>query len=124
MDKTYAQGYVPTVKNGSTTIILPLIGQTYDGKVTITADLGAASGSPFVFGNYSQVANGGSPYVFALTIPLAPGRINGAYPVILNADYLDISGMRTTQSFTVYVTITDGKTPVNPNAPAHQERKR
>ena len=117
MDKTYAQGYVPTVKNGSTTIILPLIGQTYDGKVTITADLGAASGSPFVFGNYSQVANGGSPYVFALTIPLAPGRINGAYPVILNADYLDISGMRTTQSFTVYVTITDGKTPVNPNAP-------
>lgn len=80
MDKTYAQGYVPTVKNGSTTIILPLIGQTYDGKVTITADLGAASGSPFVFGNYSQVANGGSPYVFALTIPLAPGASTALIP--------------------------------------------
>lgn len=117
MDRTYQQGYVPRVADGRVYIILPLLGETYDGKVTVTADLGAASGSPFVFGNYSQVANGGSPYVFALTIPLAPGRINGAYPVILNADYLDISGMRTTQSFTVYVTITDGKTPVNPNAP-------
>ncbi len=39
------------------------------------------------------------------------------YPVILNADYLDISGVKVTQSFTVYVTITDGKAPIDPNAP-------
>lgn len=41
MSKTYAQGYVPLISNGHTYIILPLVGQTYDGKVTVTANLGA-----------------------------------------------------------------------------------
>lgn len=123
MSMTYAQGYVPTVQDGKVSIILPLVGQTHDGKVTITADLGATTDTPFVFGNYSQLAAGGSPYIFSLVIPLASGRINGAYPVILNADYLDNTGAKVTQSFTVYVTITDGKTPIDPNAPITPEKE-
>ena len=55
MDKTYQQGYVPRIVNGCCYIIFPLIGETYDGKVTVTADLGATADSPFVFGNYSPV---------------------------------------------------------------------
>ena len=51
MDKTYGAGYVPRVVNGCCYIIFPLIGETYDGKVTVTADLGATADSPFVFGN-------------------------------------------------------------------------
>ena len=39
MDKTYQQGYVPRILNGYCYIIFPLIGETYDGKVTVTADL-------------------------------------------------------------------------------------
>ena len=41
MDRTYAQGYVPRIVNGRAYIILPLLGETYDGKVTVTADLNA-----------------------------------------------------------------------------------
>lgn len=109
MDKTYEQGYIPKVENGKVSIMLPLLGKTYDEKVSITADLGTTQNSPFVFGNYSQTADAkDGAYIFRLEIPLAPGRINGAYPVTLTADYLDITGNQAQQNFILYVTITDG----------------
>lgn len=112
MDKTYEQGYIPKVENGKVSIVFPLLGKTYNEKVSITADLGTTQNSPFVFGNYSQTADAkDGAYIFRLEIPLAAGRINGSYPVILNADYLDTSGNLAQQTFSVYVTITDGKNP-------------
>lgn len=116
MNKTYENGYIPIVKDGNVSIVLPLIGKTQDGKVTLSADLGQTTGSPFVFGNYAQTREGGAPYVFTLTIPLASGRINGVYPVTLSASYLDANGSLMTQTFIIYVTITDGSEPVDPNA--------
>ena len=116
MTKTYENGYVPVVKDGTVTIILPLIGKTQTGEVTLTADLGATTDSPFVFGNYAQTAKAGEPYVFTLSIPLSKGHINGVYPVTFTASYLDANGALAGQTFIVYVTITDGKTPVDPNA--------
>ncbi len=121
MDRTYAQGYVPRIVNGRAYIILPLLGETYDGKVTITADLGATANSPFIFGNYSQTVGGWGRYVFVLEIPLLSERINGSYPVTLKADYLDVLGQQKQQTFTVYVTITDGKNPPDPNDVPKQE---
>ena len=90
MDKTYAQGYVPTVVNGTATIFLPLIGLAYYGEVTLTADLGPSEDNPFVFGNYSQTLYGRGRYVFKLDIPLKSDRINGVYPVELTAVDLDL----------------------------------
>ena len=121
MDKTYQQGYVPRIVNGCCYIIFPLIGETYDGKVTVTADLGATADSPFVFGNYSQTAAGWGRYVFMFEIPLVKGRINGSYPVTLRADYLDVLGQQKQQSFTVFVTVADGKNPPDPNDVPKQE---
>ena len=121
MDKTYGAGYVPRIVNGRAYIILPLLGETYDGKVTVTADLGATADSPFVFGNYSQTAAGWGRYVFMFEIPLVKGRINGSYPVTLKADYLDVLGQQKQQSFTLYVTISDGKNPPDPNDVPKQE---
>ena len=121
MDKTYGAGYVPRIVNGCCYIIFPLIGETYDGKVTVTADLGATADSPFVFGNYSQTAAGWARYVFMFEIPLVKGRINGSYPVTLRADYLDVLGQQKQQSFTLYVTISDGKNPPDPNDVPKQE---
>ena len=121
MDKTYQQGYVPRIVNGCCYIIFPLIGETYDGKVTVTADLGATADSPFVFGNYSQTAAGWGRYVFMFEIPLVKGRINGSYPVTMKADYLDVLGQQKQQSFTVFVTVADGKNPPDPNDVPNQE---
>lgn len=116
MNKTYENGYIPIVKDENVSIVLPLIGKTQDGKVTLSADLGQTTDSPFVFGNYAQTRESGAPYVFTLAIPLASGRINGVYPVTLSASYLDASGSLMTQTFIIYVTITDGREPVDPNA--------
>ena len=121
MDRTYQQGYVPRIVNGCCYIIFPLIGETYDGKVTVTADLGTTADSPFVFGNYSQTAAGWGRYVFMFEIPLVKGRINGSYPVTLKADYLDVLGQQKQQSFTVFVTVADGKKPPDPNDVPKQE---
>ena len=122
MDRTYQQGYVPRIVNGCCYIIFPLIGETYDGKVTVTADLGATADSPFVFGNYSQTAAGWGRYVFMFEIPLVKGRINGSYPVTLKADYLDVLGQQKQQSFTVFVTVSDGKKPKDPDAKEAAEK--
>lgn len=121
MEKSYAQGYVPTVVNGTATIILPLIGLAYYGEVTLTADLGAPEDNPFVLGNYSQTLYGRGRYVFKLDIPLKSDRINGVYPVELTAVYLDLYGDQVEQSFTVNVTITDGEDPPDPYATPEPE---
>ncbi|MDL2235842.1 hypothetical protein LJC07_06830 [Christensenellaceae bacterium OttesenSCG-928-L17] len=121
MDMTYEQGYLPRVENGVATIVLPLTGRTYDSRVHLRADLGEPTGSPFVLGNYQQTLRGRSPYVFRLDIPLASNRINGAYPVVLTANYLDSNGAQQTQDFTVYVSITDGKAPADPDAALPKE---
>ena len=121
MALTYAQGYVPTILNGRVYIVLPLLGQTYDGRVTVTANLGETQDSPFIYGNYSQTAAGYGKYVFGLEIPLLMERYSGTYPVELRADYLDVTGKQASQTFPVYVTITDGKTPPDPNEAPRQE---
>lgn len=125
MAKTYAQGYMPLVKDGKAYLILPLLGDTYDERVSVTLDLGQTTDSPFVYGNYSQTRSAwNSAYVFSFEIPLEKGRYNGSYPIIANAAYLDAEGNPATQSFTVYVTITDGATPPDPNDIPKQEAEK
>ena len=112
MDLTYEQGYMPVVENGFAYLTLPLLGETYDEKVTVTLNLGSPSSSPFVFGNYSKtVSPEDGVYVFTFAVPLSGSRINGTYPVILTAKYLDNRGSQAQQDFTLYVTITDGSNP-------------
>lgn len=116
MESTYEKGYIPKVSGGKVNIILPLLGKTYDSKVTVTADLGATNENPFVLGNYSQTEQEkDGVYLFHFEIPLAKGRVNGAYPVTLTAKYLDVAGNQAQQDFTVYVTITDGLDPASQN---------
>lgn len=54
MENTYEKGYIPKVSDGKVSIILPLLGETYDGKVTVTVNLGAANDIPFVLGIENQ----------------------------------------------------------------------
>lgn len=118
MENTYEEGYIPKVSGGKAYIILPLLGETYDDKVTVTVNLGASSDTPFILGNYSQTEREKEgAYLFQFTIPLASDRMNGAYPVTLTAKYLDVAGNQAQQDFTVYVTITDGSNPTVPTTP-------
>lgn len=123
MEKTYSQGYTPTVANGVATIVLPLItsGTIADDTIRATPNLGSAEGSPFVFGNYqrsislsNQSINNGTGtincYYVRFELALAAGRKNGVFPVVIDIEAFDANGDEIEQSFTTYVTITDGST--------------
>lgn len=128
MSKSYTSGYVPTIKDGKVTIVLPLVYQGTEGIVdniiTVKPDLGATSGSPFVFSNYemnvtlgNNAVNGTATtvpsYLVKFTLPLAKGRTNGVYPVTINTKFNATTTGEIVQSFKVFVTITDG---IDPNA--------
>ncbi len=123
MQKSYKDGYIPTIKDGHVTVVLPLVGKTYDDKVNLTANLGSTTDSPFVFGNYNQTVSGESLYVFTLVIPLSANLYNGTYPINLEADYIDLNGQKSSKTFTLYVTITHGKNPPDPNEQVKEPEK-
>ncbi len=123
MTKSYAAGYKPTAANGKTTIVLPLVDTSGAGilgdSVVARINLGDTSGSPFVYANYEKTValadnpvGGGastvSSYLVQFDIPLASGRINGTYPTVIDVSYTTAAGVMYTDSFTVYVTISDG----------------
>lgn len=127
MDKAYQAGYSPIVSNGTAVVVLPLLVSTAlkDNSLTVTPSLGTPGSSPFVFNNYqknvtlaNQPVNGGtgtvSCYLVRFDLALASGRIDGSYPVVIDASGQLPDGTPVTASFTAYVTVTDGK---DPNAP-------
>ncbi len=121
MNKSYSEGYIPSVDNGTATVILPLTisdPSKIKSDINLTVGLGDAASSPFVFGNYDkkiQVTSGSGPYIVTLTLPMVADRTMGRYPVTITASYAadDGSGTPTavSQAFTVYVTVSDGKDP-------------
>lgn len=124
MDKSYQQGYTPTVKNGKATIVLPLLATAnMQGSALLASpNLGNTDGSPFAFQNMQltvtkapHAINGGtatqSAYLVRFELALVPGRLNGVYPVGIDVQANGPDGTVIQQSFTAYVTITDGKDP-------------
>lgn len=131
MEKTYAQGYVPTTANGSARIIIPILaeGTLKDNTMRAALNLGDAQSAPFVFKNYEKniklqtvKVNDNSKeiaaYVADFTVELKAHRTNGSYPVILQVDAKDEKGADVKKEFTVFVTISDG---IDPDAPTTTE---
>lgn len=124
MDKSYSTGYIPKVEGNKAIIVLPLI---YSGDeaiigniITSSLELGSTTGSPFVYANYEKdislkdnpTKNSSiSSYLIEYEIPLNDDRYSGTYPIIINTTYSTITNSNIMDSFTVYMTITDGKDP-------------
>lgn len=122
MDSPYKSGYVPTVKDSTAVIVLPLIatGSFIDNELTVTPNLGTTSNSPFIYENYQKTVTldeydiSGekvSAWLVRFDLPLSDNRYNGVYPVTVTAEGRTPNGTAVTQMFTVYVTITDGTDP-------------
>lgn len=124
MGKAYQDGYTPTVAEGRVTLVLPLTadGDLKDDQLTASMDLGAGENSPFVYENFRkvfplqemQVTGAGSTrkiYDVRFELSLSPDRYNGTYPVTVLVEARDTAGNPFSQSFTIYVTVTDGKDP-------------
>lgn len=124
MDKTYQEGYVPTVANGKAILVIPINsdGDIKDSTLKTSLNLGDAQNAPFVIKNYQKdvtllthKVNDGkavaSSYLIAYTLDLKSDRVNGSYPVVLSIKGEDVNGNNLQESITTYVTITDGKNP-------------
>jgi len=124
MEKTYQNGYVPTVANGKATFILPLLGETQGNMIRVTPTI--ATDGPFVYGNYqfelrrssvsAQDQSLHEVFLSQLDLALSPSRYNGIYPVDFVVDYKNTNGEAVQQTFTLRVKITDGKNPPSENS--------
>jgi len=123
MEKSYSQGYLPTVAGGNADIVLPLLSAAVTDTLTCAVNLGDPASSPFVYKNYEKQFNKKS-YTFGIktvtyypvefSLELAKNRINGYYPVTLTISGITDGGEAFTQEFTLYVQINDG---IDPHAP-------
>ena len=122
MDKAYEDGYVPKVENGFMYIVLPMLsnGNIYQNRIKVSLGLGSGASSPFVMANYEKTfemetvtpKNSNEEkelFLIEFTVKLSSERINGVYPVAVNISGYDDSGTPIDCSYTIYVTITDGK---------------
>jgi len=123
MENTYKDGYMPSVKDGTVIVVLPLIanGNIKGNIIAAALDLGDTATSPFVYKNYQKTIsmqyNATSEgitvatYLVRFDLPLASGRVNGVYPVTIQIQAQGTDGSPIQQAFTSYVTIADGKDP-------------
>lgn len=122
MDMAYEDGYLPRISDGVMTIVLPLkcSGSLWDDKLDTSISLDTSSSSPFVVENFRKTfclgsvtpKNSSDPqdvYLVTYEVRLSEERRNGTYPVAITASGFDASGNAITTTFTLYITITDGK---------------
>ncbi len=98
-------------------IVLPLLGSTFHQTIRVTPELSADG--PYVYGNYqfdlkrksATTTDGKTMEVFLirLDLPLNATRYNGTYPIPFRIDYVSTDGQQMQQTFTVQLTISDGK---------------
>lgn len=127
MDRSYSEGYIPRVENGTAFIVVPITcsGQLKNNSITVSLNLGDTQSMPFVCKNYERtiylqqsnvndntaVVEG---YVASFALELKSDRYNGSYPVAVSVSASDTSGQEVIQEFQLYVNITDGKNPDEP----------
>ena len=133
MDKAFEEGYTPKVENGKAYIVLPLIadGQLQNNELKVSLDLGSTVNSAFKIKNYEKIfqlesvkpqssEEEQSIYFIRCEIDLSEDRYDGVYPVIVKVSGKDTIAQPVDFNFTLFVTITDGKSnePTIPPAPA------
>lgn len=122
MDMAYEDGYLPRISNGVLKIVLPLrcSGCLWGDRLETSVSLDTGSSSPFIVGNFRKTfflesvtpKNSTVPqeiYLITYDIALSEKRQNGSYPVAITASGFDTSGNKVDTTFTLYITITDGK---------------
>lgn len=122
MDMAYEDGYLPRISDGVMKIVLPLkcSGALWGDKLDTSISLDTSASSPFVVENFRKTfylesvtpknsSESQEVYLATYDIQLSDERRNGTYPVAITTSGFDASGNAITTTFTLYITITDGK---------------
>lgn len=129
MKQAYSDGYIPTCRNGSVRIVLPLCcsGMLYRDQLTASLIL---DGGTFVAANYEKTfqlqqlrfgEESVDVFLVDFTLALSENRQNGTYPVAVNVDAFDSMGNAVAFSHTIFVTISD--VPAETAPPAQEPEK-
>lgn len=121
MEKAYQDGYEPKIHEDKASVVLPLCAENMNEikSIRVTPVFDQKEKFPFEIANYQKIfqpttekINGGKEektvFLVAFDFALKKERINGTYPVKLEVEY-DWKEENFTQTFTVYVSIRDGK---------------
>ena len=114
MDKSYSEGYLPTVSEGKVNIVLPLIGSVRGGKIRVVPEI--PQGGPFAVGNYifdveqktysatntSGKTESVKAYLITLELPVTGGQ-SGTYDVGFTVSYNDANNTPMQQFFAITV---------------------
>ncbi|MFA9381945.1 MAG: hypothetical protein ACERKO_12900, partial [Acetanaerobacterium sp.] len=124
MTQTYGQGYMPIVSGGKASVVLPLISgiPLENDRINVALGLGDTSSAPFEYNSYNRdfsledypVDDGAdtvSAYLVSFELPLKSDRVNGVYPVTATITATTADGESISQSYTLYITVTDGTNP-------------
>ena len=122
MERSYETGYIPKVSGGTVQIVLPLkaLGTLRDNRIKASLDLGTGANLPFVAANYEKdfplesvlpqnAVQKQEIYLISFEVALAKDRINGTYPVTVRISAFYAANQPLTMDYTVFVTITDGR---------------
>lgn len=104
---------MPKISNGMMYLVLPLLsnGDIHDNEIKVSLNLGSSSSFPFEIANYEKTFELEKVELFLVEfdVKLSSSRTNGVYPVVVNVSGYDDSGSAINCTYTLYVTITDGK---------------
>lgn len=110
MDKSWAQGYEPTVSDGKVTVCLPLISQEATGKITATLVMDDTETSPIKTRKLSKdFWKDDGMYSVVLQYQLISGRINGDYSGYVLLEGKNSEGEKLEQRYPVVIRVRDGK---------------
>ncbi len=120
MDRSWQQGYEPTVENGRVNILLPLTSEKAGGKITAMLALRDAETSPFATEDLTaECWKNEGLYALRLRLPLVGGRHSGDYEAVVAVSGKDSEGNALGAEYPVVIRIRDGqKDPIRPGLSA------
>ena len=121
MDRPFEDGYQPGISNGDVYLVLPLLANQplKDDQIRVALNLGSGE-SPFVIANYQKDFHLDSftpegekeaqeLFLVNFAVELRWDRMNGVYPVEFRVSGQSLTGETVEQTYTLFVTITDGR---------------
>ena len=120
MEKSYSQGYTPTVADGYVKLVLPLVGSVRGGKIRVAPHI--PQGGPFASGNYifdvtqktySAINTEGKAenvkaYLVSLDLPVVRDQ-TGSFEIGFGISYQTADNTREEQHFVLTVTLEGGE---------------
>lgn len=120
MNRPFSQGYLPAVEGDIVRLAVPFTSSGPLEGDRITVRLVLEEDGPFDYANYEKTVEKQQytfgeeqmeTYLYLCDVGLDRERINGKYPVTVQAEGVDTGGRRVQLECRLYVTVTDGQDP-------------